>query len=639
MKRPAAVIATYLLLLFTIVIAIVACGQPTSPPPPLASTVGATGSIPGATSNALGGTEIAAQSAASQLAVALASPSPLVIQIESTVSSTSSQVAIATLTLVPPGAVPLDQLPIDEAAEPVIFTAIGLDQRCGRGDVVAYDGHTLRATPRLTHDNSNFLELLPEGAEVDLIDCRLWTDADGLSWLAVRTQQHKLGWMHIQPDKLYVTLFPIPRELPRALTGIPAGTTIAYVPPSECRDGPVSTESTATSIGVDLIPVVGDLKGLGEAATGCDMVTGEPLGNWRWFGLLGLVGLSEVALLRHADEASSVARVSDDLAGSLRYSDEAAIAAARNADTAADFIRRLDAAGAASASADAARAAERGVGFTDETVQALARVEQPCSFAAGTLVQTAAGPLPIETLRPGMLVMAYDEQRSRAGLFPITAVMAHIDTSLLILRAGRDTLLTTPDHPFLSLEGWQPAGELAAGEQLRTIDGRRWAIGGAVRVEEPRLMFNLTVAEAHTYAVGSDGWVVHNACSRVLRRNIGAPSWADEATEWQAHHIIPGEFEDHPFVIRASDSGWNIDAADNGIALPKWEADADRLGLPAHRGYHRHYSADVGDRLDTLEQRALAENWTDARAQSELRRLIVNLRTELLRSSGQRLPY
>jgi RHS repeat-associated protein len=49
---------------------------------------------------------------------------------------------------------------------------------------------------------------------------------------------------------------------------------------------------------VDFTPGVGDIKGLIEAFTGCDIVTGEDLGNWRW---LGLLGVSELRNLRHAD--------------------------------------------------------------------------------------------------------------------------------------------------------------------------------------------------------------------------------------------------------------------------------------------------------------------------------------------------
>ena len=209
-------------------------------------------------------------------------------------------------------------------AAPVIFTGIRMDQKCGHGAIAASDGHTLYATPRLLPGNPNFLELLPQGTRVELIDCELWTDSADVSWLAVRTPKKKLGWIIVQPDKLYATLYPIPVTQHIALTGIPAGTTIAYVPPSGGNSGIVSNEAMATSIGIDFIPVVGDLKGVAEAATGYDLVTGESLGNWRWLGLLGLIGLSEVALLQHGDEAADAARLANNLDPALRHGDEAA---------------------------------------------------------------------------------------------------------------------------------------------------------------------------------------------------------------------------------------------------------------------------------------------------------------------------
>ncbi|NJM09232.1 hypothetical protein HC891_28050 [Candidatus Gracilibacteria bacterium] len=53
---------------------------------------------------------------------------------------------------------------------------------------------------------------------------------------------------------------------------------------------------------VDVTPIIGDAKGLIEVFTGCDLVTGEDLGWWRW---AGLVGLSELRHLRHVDDVPS----------------------------------------------------------------------------------------------------------------------------------------------------------------------------------------------------------------------------------------------------------------------------------------------------------------------------------------------
>ncbi len=47
---------------------------------------------------------------------------------------------------------------------------------------------------------------------------------------------------------------------------------------------------------LDFTPGVGDGKAIGEALIGCDLITGQKLGNWRWLGLLGIIGLGNEAV-------------------------------------------------------------------------------------------------------------------------------------------------------------------------------------------------------------------------------------------------------------------------------------------------------------------------------------------------------
>jgi hypothetical protein len=547
--------------------------------------------------------------------------------IESTSTpTTGSSIAIEATPEIPPD------------AEPVIFTSLSIEQKCGHGDIVAFDGHSLHATPRLLANDSNFLAHLPEGSQVHLIDCRLWTDQEGLSWLAVRTVEKKLGWMLVQPDKLYVTIYPIVSEPPLATTGMPAvGEAVAYVPPSDCQERSHSDEAVATSIGVDLIPVVGDLKGVGEAATGCDMVTGESLGHWRWFGLLGLIGLSEVAVLRHGDEAGDAARVVDNLDGSL-YADDAILSAARNADTASDFARQLDELGYASDAGGALRTLDNGGGLSDEAVRALAELEQPCSFSGDTVVSTLRGLVPISDVEVGDLVRGYDESAAVTGFYTVTATFAHLDRTVVALTLGHDSLETTPEHPFHVEDQWVAAGDLREGDVVSSVQGKTGVVQRIRRFYRPQIMYNLTVAEAHTYAVGSGNWLVHNACARLLRGALGEPEWAD-GTAWQAHHVIPGEMErEHRFAMRAIAGGWNIDSPRNGIALPALEAEGVRLGLPVHRGSHPQYSQRVRAELDRLEDAANSQGWDNARAVQEMERLADRMRRYILNQpAGQRL--
>lgn len=492
-------------------------------------------------------------------------PTPRKIVVPSGGSSSSVKVHPVTST---PTSTPSPTPTVDATAQaiaagaaPLIFTGLSIDQKCGRGDVVAVDGHELLATPRLLEGNSNFLELLPEGAQVDILDCMLWNDAEELSWLAVRTAKGKLGWMLLQPDKFYVTLFPVTLAPPRSLTGVPAGTTVAYAPPTQCDDKPVSNEAIATSIGVDLIPVVGDIKGLGEAATGCDLVTGESLGDWRWFGLLGLIGMSELALARHGDDAVRAGRIANGLDGGLRYGDDVAQAIGKNADVARS-ASKLDE--AADAVADAAKASDARAAELAEAAQALAKV-QPCSFAADTLVTTRNGPKPIGLVRVGEMVLAYDEDTGETGYFPVLHRWVHTDAVLTIVTIGAEKIVTTPDHSFYANGQWVPAGALTGGEAIAGADGVAGKVTQIRSLRQRQVMYNLTVAAAHTFFVGEGQWLVHNTCQRIAKA-------LNELDPNKIHHILLEKHAWHLVTDKPND--WDsvsriiADVMENGSEVP-----------------------------------------------------------------------
>lgn len=86
---------------------------------------------------------------------------------------------------------------------------------------------------------------------------------------------------------------------------ITAGIASAYAGPWDpvAQARRMQTAQQAAGVAIDFTPVIGDAKGLVEVFTGRDLATGERLGGWRW---LGLLGLSEVRHLRHADELADV---------------------------------------------------------------------------------------------------------------------------------------------------------------------------------------------------------------------------------------------------------------------------------------------------------------------------------------------
>ena len=78
---------------------------------------------------------------------------------------------------------------------------------------------------------------------------------------------------------------------------------------------------------------------------------------------------------------------------------------------------------------------------------------------------------------------------------------------LLELRVGGRTIRTTAEHPFwVRGRGWTAAQELMAGDHLLSYDGRWTALEAARDAGESAPVYNMRVAEYHTYFVGAGVW-------------------------------------------------------------------------------------------------------------------------------------
>ena len=75
---------------------------------------------------------------------------------------------------------------------------------------------------------------------------------------------------------------------------------------------------------------------------------------------------------------------------------------------------------------------------------------------------------------------------------------------------------TLQGHEDLS-ERWVGAGHLKEGDRLKLADGSLGTVLNVTTVQETREMFNLTAETAHTFYVGGQGWLVHNATACELR--------------------------------------------------------------------------------------------------------------------------
>lgn len=161
------------------------------------------------------------------------------------------------------------------------------------------------------------------------------------------------------------------------------------------------------SLGLDLLPVIGDLKGILEAITGRDSVTGERLAGWqRILGAIPVIGRipdlirASGSLAKVASEAASVAKAAA-ASGDVVKTAEATQAAAKAANEAADIAKALDDAGdivkasdkakAVDAAQEAARAAgeasdaARSVGATKAADEAAAAADKARAPSRGTV--------------------------------------------------------------------------------------------------------------------------------------------------------------------------------------------------------------------------------------------------------------
>lgn len=150
-----------------------------------------------------------------------------------------------------------------------------------------------------------------------------------------------------------------------------------------------------------------------------------------------------------------------------------------------------------------------------------------CSFTPSTNVQTNHGEQPISSLHVGERVLAYNPKTKKIEYEPILHIWAHLDDDLVDLTitivsknvgkplsAKSEIIHTTSEHPFLTLEkGFLPVSKLYPGMHILREDGSFGVVTTSKVVHAQSVMYNLTVAQDHTFMVGSEQWIVHNTCT------------------------------------------------------------------------------------------------------------------------------
>ena len=137
-------------------------------------------------------------------------------------------------------------------------------------------------------------------------------------------------------------------------------------------------------------------------------------------------------------------------------------------------------------------------------------------FVAGTEVLTDHGLVPIEKIQVGDLVWAEDPDTGEKALKPVLQLFVSETHELVRLLIEDEIILATTGHPFhVKGKGWVQAFDLEPGDLVTQKDGKLATVYGIwyIYSENPVTVYNFEVADFHTYFVGDDSLLVHNACN------------------------------------------------------------------------------------------------------------------------------
>jgi len=130
-------------------------------------------------------------------------------------------------------------------------------------------------------------------------------------------------------------------------------------------------------------------------------------------------------------------------------------------------------------------------------------------LAKGTLVQTATGPMAIERVQVGDLVLSQDVESGELAYKPVLKTTVRPASKLVEINAGGQTFSTSGGHLFwVSGKGWVKAREIKPGDPLHHATGTIEVV--SVTRGPSEVTFNLVVADFHTYFAGADRLLSHD---------------------------------------------------------------------------------------------------------------------------------
>ena len=143
-------------------------------------------------------------------------------------------------------------------------------------------------------------------------------------------------------------------------------------------------------------------------------------------------------------------------------------------------------------------------------------------------------------MQVGDKVWAYNCETGETELKEVLTVwVKETDELIHITTSDGETIDTTSNHPFwVEDEGWVAAGDLDVGNELTIADSSKVEITDIEieKLAEPITVYNLEVADNHTYFVGMCEVLVHNDCLDFYK--MGQDGEAKAGIEKNTKHIV-----------------------------------------------------------------------------------------------------
>ncbi|WP_294413328.1 polymorphic toxin-type HINT domain-containing protein [uncultured Ruminococcus sp.] len=142
-------------------------------------------------------------------------------------------------------------------------------------------------------------------------------------------------------------------------------------------------------------------------------------------------------------------------------------------------------------------------------------VRTAACFVAGTVIATVDGFVQIENIKNGDIVLSTDVNTMRTRYMRVLDTYIREVDKLVHLTINDETLIATVDHPFyVNGHGFVRAEALCIGSQLMDVHGNICCVEHIFHeklYEEKRTVYNFQVDDYHTYHVGYQRILVHNA--------------------------------------------------------------------------------------------------------------------------------